>query len=156
MASVKSKVLYLVLTALLVVPLLLASCSGQLTDGAESTPQTNTLYQNITPQEASELINSQDVVVIDLRTVREYYDCHIPGARLIQLSVLDSFLNELNQSDKILVYWSIGGPDSEKGARILAENGFTNVWNLEGGFVGWLVEGLPVTETEIPPCAVCS
>ena len=108
--------------------------------------QENPAYTNITPKEAYELISKQEVVVVDVRTVEAYNSSHIPGAILIPLYELESRLDELNPSDYILVYCSTGGCQSEAAPRTLVENGFTHVWNLEGGFIQWQAEDLPVTK----------
>ncbi len=108
--------------------------------------QENPAYTNIIPKEAYELISKQEVIVVDVRTVKAYNSSHVPGAILIPLDELESRLDELNPSDYILVYCSTGGCQSEAAPRILVENGFTHVWNLKGGFIQWQAEDLPVTK----------
>jgi rhodanese-related sulfurtransferase len=109
-------------------------------------------YTNVTPEEAYEMINQQEVVVIDLRTQSSYDSGHIPDALLIPLSELEAGLGELNPTDYILVYHSCGGC-SMKRAQILVDNGFLHVYNLEGGIGQWQTQGFPVTqEEECVPC----
>lgn len=102
-------------------------------------------YTDVTPEEAYEMINKQEVVVVDLRTQGKYASGHLPDALLIPLCELESRLSELNPSDNILVYHSCGGC-SKKGAQILVDDGFLHVHNLEGGIDQWKAQGFPVTQ----------
>ena len=142
-ATLKPVLLYLLLFVLFIVPVVLVSCGEA--PPPESEQPTTPGYENIAPEEFYEM-TSQREVILDVRTVTEYNSGHIPGAILIPLSELESRLDELNPSDYILIYCSTGGCQDEAAPRILAENGFSHLWNLEGGFVEWQANGFPVTE----------
>lgn len=111
---------------------LLVACSTQ-------TPITIT---NLTPEEAYDLINKQQVMVLDVRTPEEYKLAHIADARLFPVSELESYLNKLNSSDHILVYDNFGSR-SEEAARILVAHNFIHVYKLEGGLQQWLAQSFP-------------
>ena len=118
---------------------LLVSCSEQAT------------YTDVTVEEAQEIIDQQEVVVLDVRTAEEYKSGHILDALLIPVSELESRLDELNPSNRILVYCE-RGVRSAKAAGILVDNGFTCVFNMEGGIIEWQAHSFPVTQAEESPC----
>lgn len=97
---------------------------------------------NLTPEEAYDLISEQQVMVLDVRTPEEYKLTHIPEAILFPVSELESYLNELDLSNNILVYDNFGSR-SKEAARILVANNFIHVYNLEGGLQQWLAQGFP-------------
>lgn len=71
-----------VLPAILVALLLLTGCGG---GASESQPS----YQQITQQEAKEMMDSQQVIVLDVREQEEYDGGHIPGAVLLPVGTID-------------------------------------------------------------------
>ena len=134
-AKTKPVLSYLLPLTLVTMLALLVSCSEQAT------------YTDVTVEEAQEIIDQQEVVVLDVRTVEEYNSSHIPDALLIPVSELESRLDELNPSDRILVYCK-SGVRSAKAAGILVDNGFTCVFNMEGGIIEWQAHSFPVTQAE--------
>jgi hydroxyacylglutathione hydrolase len=122
-----------------------------------STPlslQTSTLkveaqsYFNVSVHEAYILINSSisdpDFILLDVRTPEEYNTSHICNATLIPDYELESRLNELEPKDtSILVYCRSGGR-SAAASQILADNGFTRVFNMIGGISEWISSGYEV------------
>lgn len=83
--------------------------------------------------------------LVDVRTPDEYGGGHLPKAQ--NLNVKDSdFENKLNKLDKsqpVFVYCLSGGR-SRTAADILVKNGFTNVVDMEGGYLKWSTEKRPV------------
>ncbi len=133
---------YLLPLALVTMLALLVSCSEQ---APATSPEPATLsYTDVTVEEAKEMIDQQEVVVLDVRTVEEYDSGHIPDAVLIPLAELESRLDELNPSDRILVYCR-SGVRSAKAAGILIDNSFVHVFNMKGGIIEWQAHGFPVT-----------
>ena len=60
--------------------LLLAGCSGNTADSS---------YQQITQEEAKEMMDTQNVVILDVREQNEYDGGHIPGAVLLPVGTID-------------------------------------------------------------------
>ncbi|RKZ86422.1 MAG: rhodanese-like domain-containing protein [Gammaproteobacteria bacterium] len=120
---------------LLLVTLFLSSCSSS--DNANVT--------QISPKESAGLIANDFAVIIDVRSVAEWNNKHIPGATLIPLSDLKSRMGELEQyKDKQLIMQCAVGGRSSKAVEVLQEAGFSNVSNMNGGLVAWEKEGLPL------------
>lgn len=97
-----------------------------------------TKYQNIDVAQFDKLRESTDYVVLDVRTPGE-----IAAGKIGDPVELDYFapsfsadLAKLDKSKKYLVYCKVGGR-SAKAAQRMVDMGFTNVYNLQGGFVSW-------------------
>jgi rhodanese-related sulfurtransferase len=94
-------------------------------------------YGNVTVDEARSLIEGRpDLVVLDVRTPSEYDDGHIEDAINIPVDELEGRFGELDPGDELLVYCRTGNR-SIRAVRLLEENGFTNVFHMDGGVVAW-------------------
>ena len=99
---------------------------------------------NITIKEAEEMLNSQNVVVLDVRAQAEYESGHIARAKLIPVSELEGGIDELDKGKNIIVYCGSGGR-SAKASEILVKYGFEDVYCMLGGITAWIDAGLPTT-----------
>ena len=101
--------------------------------------------QQITPLELQRwLTKNERLALIDVRTPREFEVEHIPGARLLPLSVLQRRSREL-PDDRPIVCVCRSGARSQSACEQLARQGFTNLFNLSGGMIAWKRDGLPHT-----------
>ena len=115
--------------ALLVWPLLRRGAGG---------PSVNTL-------EATQMINRQDALVLDVREQAEYAQSHILNSRGLPLSQLDARAGDIQKfKDKPVIVYCATGSRSSAAAAALRKRGFSNVVNLSGGFAAWQQAGLPV------------
>ena len=106
-------------------------------------------YKNATVDEAQQLIQQNgDLIILDVRNQQEYDSGHIPNAILIPVSELDGRLGELDKAKAILVYCR-SGVRSAQASQLLGDNGFSEVYNLEGGIVAWEEAGAPVNHPPI-------
>ena len=104
-----------------------------------------TAVQQIAPLELQHwLTKNQRLTLIDVRTPREFEAEHIPGARLLPLSVLQQRSREL-PDDRPIVCVCRSGARSQSACEQLARQGFTNLFNLSGGMIAWKRDGLPHT-----------
>jgi sulfur-carrier protein adenylyltransferase/sulfurtransferase len=74
--------------------------------------------------------------LLDVRQPSEYSQTHLPGAKLIPLSQLDTAVSQLDPQKPVIVYCAIGGR-SRVAAQLLAGRGFGEVYNLKGGIKAW-------------------
>lgn len=78
------------------------------------------------------------IQLIDVRKPDEFENGHLKGA--ININVLsDDFIykiQNLDKSKKVYVYCQ-SGKRSAKAAKILSENGFRKIMDLEGGYLNW-------------------
>ena len=109
------------------------SCNGQTKQG--------TIVQDVNVKTFESLIKKGDVQLIDVRTMHEYQHGHIEGCSLynIRNSDFEDNMEKLDKTKPVLVYCKSGGR-SLRAANILIEKGFTQVYNLEGGFMAWDAE----------------
>ncbi len=109
--------------------------------GCTATKEENKImYNKITAEEAKEMIDTQEVIILDVRTKEEFKEKHIEGALLIPdyelANVAKSKLPDKNK--KILVYCRSGNR-SKSSARLLIDMGYTNVYDF-GGIINWPYE----------------
>ncbi len=97
--------------------------------------------------EATQLINREDALVLDVRETTEYAGGHLLGAKNMPLASIEARAGELekHKAKPVIVVCADGGRAS-KAATILREKGFANVVNLSGGFPAWQQAGLPVVK----------
>ena len=105
----------------------------------------NPTYVTIHAEQARSLIDSNpSLIVLDVRTEQEYLEEHLEGAKNIPLDEIEERLGELDIERGILVYCRSGGRSSQA-SEILVRNGFSQVYNLEGGIAEWRSAGYPTT-----------
>ena len=78
-------------------------------------------------------LNKTEVMIIDSRTKEEYDFGHIEGAINIPVDEIRSRLNEMPRDKKIIVYCAVG-LRGYIASRILMQHGYTDVYNLSGGY----------------------
>jgi len=100
--------------------------------GLPSTPM-----NKITVEELKTL-REQDAphFLLDVREPAEFETGRISGSTLIPLGELPQRLDEVPRNKRIIVHCKLGGR-SAKACNLLTDNGFTNVWNVEGGITAW-------------------
>lgn len=100
----------------------------------------------LSPQEATLLINRADARIIDVRNADEWGSGHISGAHHVALDQLERQLSRLEKfkSHPIIVICQSGGR-SGSACSLLKKHGFDKVFNLSGGLTAWRDAGLPVT-----------
>ncbi|MCY0877383.1 MAG: rhodanese-like domain-containing protein [Firmicutes bacterium] len=89
----------------------------------------------MTPQELEQHIKDRAVFVLDVRTVAEFRQAHIPQAYHIPLGELPHRLHEV-PADRPVVTVCRSGSRSRMAAQHLQKAGYT-VHNLQGGMLQW-------------------
>ncbi len=98
--------------------------------------------------EAREYIHEKppdELTLLDVRQPNEYEAGHIPGAKLIPLPDIISRFGEIDSKKATVVYCAVGGR-SRIAAQMIAAQGFSDVYNLSGGFKAWKGEAAFGTE----------
>lgn len=93
-------------------------------------------------------INSDDVIILDIRTPEEFASGRIANSQNIDFYAAD-FKNNLEKLDKDKEYkiYCNSGNRSESAKKIMEEMGFKNVVELRGGIQAWMSNGLPTCTT---------
>jgi PGF-CTERM protein len=106
-------------------------------------------YVNVTIDEAKRRIETEELMLLDLRTKEEYDSAHIAGALLTPFSELSNVSEELNKSKKIMLYCG-NGSNSTIASKILIETGFDKVYNVLGGISAWNDSGYALVSGTTP------
>lgn len=75
-------------------------------------------------------------VLIDVREPWEYAHCRIEGSQLVPLQSVPARVDELPR-DRDLVLICHHGNRSQRAVQWLEQNGYTRLFNLQGGIEGW-------------------
>jgi rhodanese-related sulfurtransferase len=95
--------------------------------------------------EATQLINRQDALVLDVRTAEEFHKGRILNSRNIPLPQLDARLADIARyKEKPVIVACESGNRSGAAAAVLRKQGFAQVFSLSGGIAAWQQAGLPV------------
>lgn len=107
------------------------------------------MYWNIKEIDAPELARWYDdknkaFRVIDVREFNEISRGTAPGAEPMPMATVPLRMNELDK-DQDLVFICQSGARSAQVCMFLQQQGFTNVYNLRGGIIGWASIGQQIT-----------
>lgn len=112
--------------------LVLTGCGGT---AAENT------YQQITQEEAKNMMDTQEAIVLDVREQDEFDTGHIPGAVLLPVGTItkdtaDAVIPEL---DSVVLVYCRSGNRSKKASQALVDLGYTGIYEF-GGINTWPYE----------------
>ena len=104
-------------------------------------------YKNLSSAQFEELIKSPNVQLVDVRTLAEHMEGHIPGS--LNINVKDeqfsSCADDLLDKDKEVAVYCRSGRQSRTAADILVKKGF-KVYNLDKGILNWIEEGRDIAK----------
>jgi len=105
-------------------------------------------FYMVDPEEVNNLIGSnRDIYILDVRTPYEVSMGRIPGAVSIRLNALMENLEKLPEDEEKPIYvYCRNAIRSAYATAILRVLGYSEVFNLSGGFKAWEDEGYPVTK----------
>jgi rhodanese-related sulfurtransferase len=131
------------LLGLLVIVGLGTGCGGQ---GLSAEEKASAGIVEVDVERAAELITGGDVVVLDIRTPREFRAGHMPGATNVDYRARDfeERLAGLDRDGAYLMHCA-SGVRSGRALELFRELGFRHVYHLDSGFEGWRKSGLKVT-----------
>lgn len=93
-------------------------------------------HRNISVDEARQLLAGEAVTVLDIRDPESFSDGHIENAIHAGAIDIDAFVAREDKNKPLLVY-CYHGISSQSAAAFLTENGFTQVYSLDGGYTAW-------------------
>ena len=97
-------------------------------------------YQKISAEEAYEMMASQEVVVVDVRTREEYDGGHIPNAILVpNESIGDDMPEALPDKEATLLIYCRSGRRSKEASEKLLKLGYKSIYEF-GGIIDWPYE----------------
>ena len=121
------------LPAVLTILLLFTGCGGN--------SMNENSYQQITQEAAKEMMDTQEVLILDVREQHEYDGGHIPGAVLLPVGTIaeDTAAAVIDELDTVVLVYCRSGNRSKTASQALADLGYTNVYEF-GGINDWPYE----------------
>lgn len=96
-------------------------------------------FESLSVGDFEALIADPEVQRLDVRTVAEYSEGHIPGSiniNVLEEGTFETFTDSLLQKDRPVALYCRSGKRSKKAAAILGRKGY-QVYELGEGFNGW-------------------
>lgn len=106
-----------------------------------SNPSEGGSYMQISMNEAVEMMETEkDYIILDVRTIEEYEEGHIPGAICVPNETIgENVIEELPDKGQVIFVYCRSGNRSKQAATKLAEQGYTNIYEF-GGIIDWTGE----------------
>ena len=101
-------------------------------------------FKEVDVQGLEQLKANSDCMLIDVRTDAEVSRGGIEGAVHIPLHLLPLKVQDLPQ-DKPVVFYCQSGGRSAQACAFASSKGGAEVYNLQGGIMGWIRSGKPLT-----------
>ncbi len=95
-------------------------------------------YSCISTAQALELLQ-KDATVADIRDQQSFVAGHMPNAVNVNNDNLHQFMQDANM-DKPLLVCCYHGISSQSAAQFLVQQGFDEVYSVNGGFEAWRVD----------------
>ena len=105
--------------------LLLTGCGGNAADSS---------YEQITQETAKEMMDTREVIILDVREQDEYDSGHIPSAVLLPVDAIDetTAAEAIPEKDATVLVYCRSGNRSKTASFTLAELGYTNIYEFSG------------------------
>lgn len=97
-----------------------------------------TQFKTLSPNDAVSLID-KGASVVDIRDQNSFMNSHIPSAYNLNNDNLAVFLQQADRENPLIVC-CYHGISSQSAADFLANQGFTDVYSLDGGFEQWRIQ----------------
>jgi thiosulfate sulfurtransferase len=94
------------------------------------------MIERISVEQASQMIDSETTIVVDIRDESSFNSGHIDGAIRIDNDNVQAFLNDAEKSKPILVC-CYHGNSSQATAEFFNQFGFARSYSMDGGMVEW-------------------
>lgn len=101
---------------------------------------------SVDPMAATEMMNHQQAVVVDVRPSADFHKGHIINAISIPSNGFANQIGTLSKhKDKPIIVCCRSGAQSASACQQLRKAGFEQVYNLKGGLLAWQSANLPVS-----------
>lgn len=103
--------------------------------------------QPLSPQAATNKINRDNALVVDIRDADDYRKGHIAGSLNIPFNELVERSDELKQKQRPLILVCDTGTRTGPAGRQLRARGVEDLWRISGGLSAWRNDSLPVVKS---------
>lgn len=117
---------------MLILSLLLTGCGAQ---------KDSLSFKRISQEEAKNMMDTQNVIILDVREQSEFDEKHIPGAVLLPVGTItkDTAAAVIPDLDSVVLVYCRSGNRSQTASRVLAELGYRGIYEF-GGINTWPYE----------------
>jgi thiosulfate sulfurtransferase len=96
-------------------------------------------YKRISVDEAKTLMEAGDATIADVRAADAFSAGSIANAIHIQQETMDDFLADTAKETPLIIY-CYHGNSSQGAANYFSEQGFEEVYSVDGGYEAWRVK----------------
>ena len=94
-------------------------------------------FKRISVQQSADIIvNNTESNIVDTRDLASFQAGHIPNAITLNNDIIKSFVSNSDKAVPLLVC-CYHGNSSQQAAAFFAEQGFSEVYSIDGGFEEW-------------------
>lgn len=102
-------------------------------------------FQHIDVEQAQQMIINQSAVLLDIRDPQSFAVVHAEHAKHLTNDTIVALMEEL-EFDQPLLVMCYHGISSQGAAQYLVNQGFEEVYSVDGGFEAWQRSGLPMVK----------
>lgn len=106
------------------------------------------MFQHINAKQLKEKIDAESVTIVDIRDANSYFSGHISKASLLDNKNVADLVEKTDKKQPIAVC-CYHGNSSQGAAQYLFEQGFENVYSLDGGFEVWRIAFPELVESNV-------
>lgn len=122
-----------------------------LLTGCNSVTKENSYTQISMDEAVSMMETEEDYIILDVRTLEEFKEKHIPGAICVPNETIGTAeIPSLPDKEQMILVYCRSGNRSKQAAQKLADMGYTNIYEF-GGINDWTGETYPHEGCSIPP-----
>ena len=111
---------------------------------------TESCFTSISCDDFNFIMETEEVLIIDVRLLREFRKERINGAVLASgREALIQILEKINKRTNIMIYCEEGDRSLIAAEIVCKELKFNNVYNLREGIIQWKKKGYPLDKTRI-------
>lgn len=118
----------------------LAGCAKANTAAKQDDGKQESAYHKISAEEAKEMMDKEDVTIVDVRTLQEYNEGHVPEAvNIPNEEIMDTEPELLTDKDRKILVYCRSGRRSKEAADKLVGMGYSQIYDF-GGIIDWNYE----------------
>jgi len=93
-------------------------------------------FQHLSVEELKTMLDEHSVVLLDTRDDASYQAGHIDGSLRLNERSVSGIVNDTEKTSAVVVV-CYHGHSSQGAANYLVEQGFSDVYSLDGGYTAW-------------------
>ncbi|MGO1189396.1 thiosulfate sulfurtransferase GlpE [Vibrio casei] len=102
-------------------------------------------FQHINVDQAQEMLTMRPAVLLDIRDPQSFAVAHAEHAKHLTNDTIVDLMNEVEFDQPVLVM-CYHGISSQGAAQYLVNQGYEEVYSVDGGFEAWQRSGLPMVK----------